>query len=252
MEQTPTFRKMEWRRAWNALRILIDDPKRTEQVFEITDALSGRGFERGFQKFRAHPDGRRLLAERPSLLATLADRAALRALPVGSFGRAYVEFMESGNLSAEGLVQAEAMAELRYREEPDDPARRFYGERIRDMHDLWHVLSGYGMDEAGEAANLAFTFSQIPNLGIGLIVGAAALLGPSGVRWQRYLFRAWRRGRRAALLTVAPYEQLLAQPLDEVRALLRIQPARAAHPEGILVGNGTDGLKDWIMAPLPT
>src|SRR5207302_4332916 len=106
----------------------------------------------------------------------------------------------------------------------------------------------YGMDEAGEAANLAFTQAQIPNKGVGLIVAAAAMIGPKdlALSWQRYLLQAWRRGRRAVLLTVVPYEQLLAQPLDAVRALLHIQPAREAHPGGIVVANrGEDPSSVW-------
>jgi ubiquinone biosynthesis protein COQ4 len=241
-EQTaPAARPVEWKRAWNALKILVADPKRTEQVFEITDALAGASFERLYQQFASHPDGQRLLAERPSLLAQLSDREALRVLPVGSFGRAYVEFMERGNLTADGLVEADEMV---VRDDSEDVGadRHFYGDRVRDMHDLWHVLTGYGMDEAGEAANLAFTLAQIPNKGIALIVAAAAVIGPKDWRlgWQRYLFRAWQRGRRASMLTVADYENLLERPLDEVRRTLGIEPPEVAHPEGIIVATMED------------
>jgi len=248
---TPPKRKLEWRRAWKALQALIDDSQRTDQVFEIIDALAGDSFEREFHRVRTHPDGRRLLTERPSLLATLSDRATLRTLPEGSFGRAYLEFMESNNLAAEGLVQADLMVEQRKANpQPEDPDRQFLGERMRDMHDLWHVLTGYGMDEAGEAANLAFTLAQIPTPGIALIVLAAAVLGPRDrtLAWPRYLFRSWRRGRRAVRLSLAPYERLLPLPLDEVRRLLLIQPPAAAHPEGIAVGTRLDSLANQTAA----
>ena len=108
--------------------------------------------------------------------------------------------------------------------------------RLRDMHDLWHVLTGYGRDLAGEAANLAFTYAQTRTRGLLAIVLAAALLGPKSLDcfWQRYLLRAWRRGRRAAALPMARYEELLALPLDEARQRLGIEPAERAHPGGIL------------------
>ncbi len=236
-------RPVEWRRAWNALKILVADPERTEQVFEITDALAGASFERLYRKFAEHPDGQRLLAQRPSLLAVLSDREALHALPAGSFGRAYADFMECGNLTADGLVEADAMV-VRDDSRIEEPNRRYYGDRVRDMHDLWHVLTGYGRDEAGEAANLAFTLAQIPNKGIALIVVAAAVIGTREwtLGWTRYLYRAWRRGRRAALLTVAPYESLLERPLDEVRRALSIEPPQVAHPEGIVVATMEDTL----------
>ncbi|GIW42663.1 MAG: hypothetical protein KatS3mg076_3240 [Candidatus Binatia bacterium] len=230
-------RRLEWRRAWKALGILVADPKRTEQVFEIVRALSGPGSERAFRRFASHPEGQKLLRERPSLLEALSNREALRKLPPGSFGRAYADFMDRCNLSAEELVEADLRARTWHDPAEDDPDRAYFGARLRDAHDLWHVLTGYGMDEAGEAANLAFSFAQVPNLGIGLIVLTAAVIGPKSgwFRWQRYLFRAWLRGKRARLLSVARYEDLLPLPLEEVRRRLGIEPPEKAHPEGIIV-----------------
>jgi ubiquinone biosynthesis protein COQ4 len=254
----PIIRKLEWRRAWRALQNLIADPERTDQVFEIVRALSGNSFERAYQRFAATAEGQRLLAERPSLLATLSDREALWAMPEGSFGRAYAEFMDAGKLDAAGLVEAEQMAEQNFAQQgPLDPDREFFGDRLRDMHDLWHVLTGYGRDEAGEATNLAFTLGQVWNPGIALIVVAGALLGPKEPTcyWQRYLFSAWRRGRKASLLTAAAYERLLPLPLSDVRRQLGIEPASATHPGGILAGNrgeephvvGTRESSNWQM-----
>jgi ubiquinone biosynthesis protein COQ4 len=245
--------KMDWPRAWKALKVLIADAERTDQVFEIIDALSGQSFDRAFVAFAAHPDGKRLLRERPSLLATLSDREALSALPPGSFGRAYADFMQAGNLTADGLVEADLEAERNRKEPPVevDPDLRYFGERNRDMHDLWHVLTGYGRDEAGEAANLAFTQAQIPSTGIALIVVAAAVLGPKDLTlsWPRYLYAAWRRGKQTSLLSAAPYEELLPLPLDEVRRRLGVPPASATHPEGVLVANRTGDDMSWTTAP---
>jgi len=76
------------------------------------------------------------------------------------------------------------------------------------------------------------------------------VIGPKDVTlwWPRYLFRAWRRGRQAALLSTVPYERLLPKPLDEVRHLLHIQPASAAHPGGILVGNRVGQTHEWAIS----
>jgi ubiquinone biosynthesis protein COQ4 len=242
-DDMPMRRRREWRRAWAALQHLIADPERTDSVFEIIDALSGASFERSFKRFRAHPQGARLLAARPDLLAALRDRAALRELPAGSFGRAYAEFMDAAQLDPQGLIEADQAAEARHpRQEPIDADRQYYGERLRDMHDLWHVLTGYGRDEAGEAANLAFTHAQIPNFGVALIVLAAAVIGTTepSLAWPRYLYRAWRRGRAASLLSVAAYEDLLPLPLEEVRRHLAISPVELAHPQGIIVATKDD------------
>lgn len=235
----PPPRPIRWREARRALRQLIREPERTDQVFALIGALGGNSGERLFQRFRVRAEGRRLLRERPCLLEVLADRERLRTLPPESFGAAYARFMGEQELRAEGLAEAAQTAS-----DPDraelDPERRWFYDRLRDMHDLWHVLTGYGRDVAGEAANLAFTHAQTRNRGIGAIVLAAAWLGPGRPRfaWQRYLARAWWRGHRCRPLVLAPYEELLPLPLDDVRRRLAIEDPRRAHPGGILVFGG--------------
>ena len=117
----PPRRKVQWRKAREALGRLIDDPERTEQVFELIDALAGNSGERLFQRFLLHENGMALLREKPSLLAALSDLATLEALPEGSFGRAYARFMREGELRAQGLVEASEEAERDERAEPIDP-----------------------------------------------------------------------------------------------------------------------------------
>lgn len=232
-----------WRSAWRALRRLVEDPERTDAVFDLIDALPDRSHERALRRLRADPDGAALLARRHSLRAALADPDALAALPDGSLGRAYARFMRAERLRAEGLVAADegrghANRDRAPDEAGDDDAAHWLGERMRDLHDLFHVLTGYGSDEAGEVANLAFTYAQFPNRGVGLIVLAGMVLGPKsrGLAWQRYLLCAFRRGRRARPVAHAPLEDWLALPLDEVRRRLRIEPPERAHPGGIAVG----------------
>jgi ubiquinone biosynthesis protein COQ4 len=233
----PPPRKVEWRKARAALGGLIADPERTELVFELIDALAGNSGERLFQRFLRHPDAAPLLAEKPSLLHALRDLPRLEGLPSGSFGREYARFMRDGGIEAQGLVDASEEADRREREAPLDPDREWFYARLRDMHDLWHVLTGYGRDVAGEAANLAFTYAQTRNRGVGAIVLAAVLKGPKSLdlAWPRYLWRAWRRGARATLLAAAHYEALLPLPLAEVRRRLGVSPPEEAHPGGILV-----------------
>ena len=234
-------KKRDWSRAWKAVRVLHRDPERTDQVFEILEALEGPTNERSFREFAGHPEGMRLLEERPCLLDALSDHDRLRALPEGSFGRAYLAFMEEANLNARDLVEAEAQAVAAPTEL--DPDRRWLSDRGRDSHDLWHVLTGYGRDEAGEAALLAFTYANYRNLGIVLILLVAALMGPKTptFRWERYLAQAYRRGAKANL-DFARYEEWLPLPLEEVRRRAGIVAPERAHPGvGIVVGSREPG-----------
>ncbi len=213
----PRIRPLE---AWRAMRSLLRDPDDTKQVFRIIDALSGRSGERVFERFRKTPTGARVLAEGRDLLATLSDREALLALPEGSLGRTYADFVTREQLSSDGLLQAsvEGGRRLDFGEQ-----RRLVGERLRDMHDLWHVVTGYGRDLAGEAALLAFSYAQIRNRGIGFIVAVAWIkAGREGAHFRRLIEDAYRRGRRSAWLPAADWEALLAKPLTEVRRELQV------------------------------
>lgn len=229
----PPRRKLDWKRARTALSTLIAEPDRVEQVFELIEALEGDAGEKLFQGFLRHPNAPELLTRKPSLLSVLLKRSELETLPEGSLGRVYAQFMRNGGIDADGLV--EASQDTRAEHEDMDPERRWFNDRFRDMHDLWHALTGYGRDIGGESGLAAFTYAQTGNRGILLIVLSSALQGPWNLTWQRYLWRAWRRGRRAEPLTAAKWEELLVLPLAEARQRLRVSAPDVAHPGGILV-----------------
>jgi len=220
MQTTPRRprKRIELRRALRAMRALLGDPDDTPKVFEIIDALSGNTGERLFRRFRRSPAGARVLHEQRALLATLDDRACLHALPPGSLGRLYAEFAEREQLSAGGLMDASAGI----RRSDLDPERRLFADRLRDMHDLWHVVTGYGRDLLGEAALLAFSFAQTRNPGVGFIVGVVLLRTRGDAQVRRLILDAWRRGRRAAWLPAQDWEALLEQPLASVREQLAV------------------------------
>ncbi len=210
------------RDAWKALRKLMADPDRTDQVFVIIDALSGNSGQRQFRRFAKTETGQRILAEQRDILPVLSDREALHALPEGSLGHTYANFMTSEQISADGLVGASEDGG-RAIEADDDPDHIRFFMRLRDTHDLWHVTAGYNRDLVGEALLLAFTFAQTRNPGIGAIV-AMAYLTSGDVAGARGMIRdAYRRGRRAAWLPAADWESLLKRPIDEVRAELGLE-----------------------------
>jgi ubiquinone biosynthesis protein COQ4 len=229
-------RKRQYWRALRAIVRLARNTERTDQVFEIIEALTGDSLEATHRAFFADAYGQQLLRERTSLLPLLSDTEALRRMPEGSLGRAYLDFMTAGNITAGGLVKASEDGRREEDELDPDPDRQFIGERLRDMHDLWHVLNDYGRDDAGEIANLWFSVGQFGNPGMAFIALLGTLDGPKTRAWWRYMRRALIRGRLAKRLVCAPFEALLDQPLDQVRKRLGIIPTRSMHPDGMYVG----------------
>src|SRR5579884_1507419 len=165
MTSPRVHRSIDWGLAAKSLVGLAWDTRRTDHVFTIISALTGDSFERVFRAFRRTPHGQRLLRERPSLAAILSDRERLAAMPDGSLGREYLAFMDRAKISTEGLMAAQqARIDPNAGLEPDAD-RMYVGDRLRDMHDLWHVLTGYGADDTGEIANLWFSVGQFGNPG---------------------------------------------------------------------------------------
>ena len=224
------------RRAFRLLREVIRSPDDTDKVFEFFESVGGNEGPRAFQRLAASAEGRRLLAARPRLVEVLADDAYLASRPAESFGGWYLRFRRGRGFDPAGLLEARDRG-ARARVLEDEEHEWFY-DRINVMHDLWHVLTGYGTDELGEAALLAFSHAQIPNRSFPILLIAAVFMGPKSwdLAWPRYLWRAYRRGRRATLLTAAPYEELLPLPVAEVRERLAIEPAAMWHADGIRSG----------------
>ena len=105
----------------------------------------------------------------------------------------------------------------------------WFGRRVRDTHDIWHVLTGYKADESmGEACLVAFSYAQVGGLGWAFIAGAASLksLKVTGNRlFAKAVWEGYRHGRKAKWISGEDYEALLAEPLDAARARLGYRPA---------------------------
>ena len=156
--------------AIRAMRGLMRDREDTRQVFLLMDALRGKTSLRQFARFRQTETGRVVLAERFQLFDRLSDRRSLAALPPGTLGRSYYEFMAAENLSAEGLVEASQFRERL----PAGEEMTLFRERSREMHDLLHIVTGYGRDPLGEACLTAFSFAQTGLKGFALIAIVAS------------------------------------------------------------------------------
>ncbi len=221
----PRYRPL---RAVKNFQALIKDKEDTSLVFKIFESLPSGSFMTRARDLCLSERGEMLRATEPALPAILDDHVALRRTPKGSLAHAYCDFMEAEGLTAAGLVaEAESLGRAKY---PD--LLQWFMERSRDTHDLFHVLTGYGRDALGEQCVLLFTHGQSPSQGHLLIGYAGAanikkMVKDSAAPVIAAVREAHRTGKGAPSLMAQPIREILAQPLDEVRAALRIpQPVK--------------------------
>jgi ubiquinone biosynthesis protein COQ4 len=220
----PMSTKLDVGHALRALRKLLADKDDTVQVFEIMRALNGASTAKGYHRLLATPDGGRIAYERQEFAQRLMDAAWLDSFGQGTVAAAYRDFIREAGFSADGLadVSRESLKDV-----DEKHPYAWFGRRTRDVHDLWHVLSGYGRDALGEACLVAFSYAQTGGLGWALIA-LGAIGKASGSKEQPYVKAIWqgyRRGKAARWLLGEDYEALMAEPIEAARARLGITPA---------------------------
>jgi ubiquinone biosynthesis protein COQ4 len=209
-----------WRRAIGALAKVVADPTRTDEVLVFSTYANAGSMKNRLHRFYDNAAGRRLYDEHRAIDSHTIDLDALGALPEGTLGRAYADFLRSRGFTPEVFDGA-----------PDDiadPHASYVVQRMRQTHDLWHVVTGHDTDPAGEVALQAFTFAQMRNPSSGILAAVGTL---RGTRTHPALVldvvKAFRAGRAAEALAVFPWEDHWATPLDEVRAMLGVSRAAA-------------------------
>jgi len=215
--------KRRWGVALKALQRLLSDKDDTTQVFEIMRALNGDATLKGYRRLLETAQGGRIAYERAEFADRLMDDAWLDSFAPGTVGATYRDFIRSENLSAEGLADVSRQT---LREVDVKHPHAWFGRRTRDVHDIWHVLSGYHRDALGEACLVAFSYSQTKGLGWALIALGAAFRSRRGPKYpyRRAILQGYQRGKAAQWLLGEDYERLLNEPLESARRRLNITP----------------------------
>ena len=149
------------------------------------------------------------------------DLRQLAELPDDTLGGAYARFMLARGLKPDFYEDVTPRHKMHY-----------LRLRLRQTHDLWHVLSGYDTGPFGEVGLQAFYFAQVTN-GQSVLIFAGAIL--------RCLFRArfdeleryvaefcegYRNGRTARALLAVRWESHWHDSLAALRERHAITPAR--------------------------
>jgi len=202
-----------WRIAIKALAKVVADPEQTEQVLVFSTYANAGSMHPRLHRFLDDPNGKKLYAEHRTIDSRSVDLDALAGLPEGTLGHAYAHFLRSRGLTPD-VFDGEPAGVA-------DRRAAYVIQRMRQTHDLWHVVTGNDTDPAGEVALQAFTFAQV-RAPSSLILAAVGTLRASRHKPMlvRDVVRAYRTGAAAEKLATFPWEDHWSTPLADVRAML--------------------------------
>lgn len=217
----PDRQRPKWNfvKAWRHFSNVRKDKEQTDEIIGVFDALPWRAAAEAAINFLTSPQGQAIYQSEPYLPDILDDHVALRKTPKGSFAHAYCDFMEREGLSAAGLVAATG------NDRNGQPLLKdgveWYNDRLRDIHDILHILTGYERDPLGEQCLLAYLFHQRPSPGHLAVSTAGTLLMKVQVKTKapilRAVIEAHRHGRLCPRIVEQSIRETLATPLAEVR-----------------------------------
>ncbi|MBC7543027.1 MAG: hypothetical protein H7338_09880 [Candidatus Sericytochromatia bacterium] len=211
-----------WLTVRSIVRVL-QDSTRTEDLLIAEQTTSQAAFRQAVRRMRQSDAGRALLAERPEIIPSQVDYAALRQLPIETLGGAYVRHLDRNGLSPDVFAAPNPYV--------SDPDVDYLLRRYRQSHDVWHALTSLGAQPHEEVVIHAFTFAQLhlPYSVLIVALGGIKHLVLEG-RWatlSHSLALSYVAGRRAAYLLNVRWEDHWAEPIAAVRHRYGIVPFRA-------------------------
>ena len=195
---------------------LSQDPNQLGEVFAIADRGSKPEILAETARFVSRdPQGARALSEGVRLGPV--DLLELKKLPEGTLGRVFAEHMIDNGLDPRAIPV------------PTFPAGdvRYVKTHLRETHDIWHVVTGFDTDVAGEIGLQAFYLAQLPSrLSAVLIAMAFVHVATKNIEARdpimHAVLRGWAIGKQARPFFGFEWAKHWKTPLVEVRELLGV------------------------------
>jgi ubiquinone biosynthesis protein COQ4 len=188
--------------------------------YELADEAAKQNF---YEAYKSQPALKHSV-ENPYIPADY-DFQSLANMPEGSLGYVYYR-----HITDNGLNNIEMKDYPNYRSHLEStggakgmPDELLYTTfRSRQIHDLTHLLAGYGIDHYGELAVQAFTLAQFKRPYPLLLIAAATThtVFHRPDRMEIYLDAitdGWAKGKKAKLLLSGHWEEVFDRPLTELQ-----------------------------------
>ncbi|HEY9640013.1 MAG TPA: Coq4 family protein [Coleofasciculaceae cyanobacterium] len=198
----------------------VDNESDIEAVFDIAAALANHeASAAAITYLKSHPEMAQLFEEQ--YIAPTPDLEALLKLPEDSLGFAYATHMRAANLDPEFYRKVELQDDTSY-----------LALRMRQTHDIWHTVTGYGTDPIGEIGLQAFQLAQNRSpLAVMLIAGitlSVIKMNRDLTPLVRVLQQGYDLGYQAKPFLAQKWEEGWEKPLAEWRSELNITSVKSA------------------------
>ncbi len=194
------------------------DPRRDDMIALLGETTGTIALRQMRKAMMSCPDGRRVLELKPVLSNASIRSAGLEYMPVGSFGKAYTDFMAINGFNADERRPVTLV---------DDEELAYILLRYRQAHDLWHTLFNLPPTVLGELALKWVEMVQtgLPSPTLAALLGPLALQSPKVRKNMRTNYIPWalRAGRRAQNLMSVLYEEEWETNIDDLRKRLHIE-----------------------------
>ena len=195
---------------------LLANPANTTSVYDIEDGLRREKSTQLSVEFLLAQSGVKDLVEERYLAPPPALEQLLQC-PDGSLGKAYALYIQENGFDPNFYRQLDVS---------DDTSYLFM--RRRQTHDIWHLLTGMGIDAAAEIGLKAFELAQTRGTMAGLLVAGGLirtlLKEPENLNYLLdRIAVGYRMGMRAKPFMAQKWEQAWDKPLTQWREELNVE-----------------------------
>ena len=198
-----------------SLASFLKHPDSLDSVFAVASSLKDSPLAEQMKRhLLAHPQFSALMKEgwRPKAI----DLMELQELPEGTLGRCYADQLISQGITPETLIDPSPVAS-----DTD-----YITHRLKETHDIIHVLTGFGIDGDSELGLQGFNLAQTRSpLAVMLIFGGmlSALQNDESLApMLRALARGFQLGLEADLVIARKLEEGWDRPLKDWRQELKL------------------------------
>jgi ubiquinone biosynthesis protein COQ4 len=195
---------------------LIRDPQQTDSVYDIEDGMKHSAAMAAATRYMmAQPEIATIAEER--YLAPTPDIPKLLQCPPDSLGYAYANYIHTAGFDP-GFYRSMAVE--------DDTSYLLL--RLRQTHDLWHVVTGFATNVPGELGLKAFELAQTRRTMAGILIAGGfikcLLQTPDELdQLLNNISRGYRTGLQAKPLLAQKWEENWDKSLQDWRSELGIK-----------------------------